>query len=304
MGAGRRRCGSAGRTRDRCTHASPPVGGGVCGGLCRVSLDRVDFNRIAGAFASSAVRNGEREKGPARTLAAIMRQPVFLVAVLNAAAAYVVMSFVMTASPRAVVAAGHGVDAAAEVTRWHLIGMFAPSFITGGLSTHYGVRRILMAGLVLSAISLGIALNGSGLLRLYSAVRKMKASISPTLSAQRRAWTHCGGDAREASAPVRRGRGEHEAADRGQKEAGRTAGDRHAQQNQPIVAESRAHLARSDRRKGRRDDGGRRVATADPAVERRGYAAGKGDRDRAYPASRGSTAPFDARRKGNCTGMT
>ena len=93
-----------------------------------------------------------------------MRQPVFLVAVLNAAAAYVVMSFVMTASPRAVVAAGHGVDAAAEVTRWHLIGMFAPSFITGGLATRYGVRRILMAGLVLSAISLGIALSGPGLL--------------------------------------------------------------------------------------------------------------------------------------------
>lgn len=116
----------------------------------------------------SATEN--EKKGPARTLAAIMRQPVFLVAVLNAAAAYVVMSFVMTASPLAVVAAGHGVDAAAEVTRWHLIGMFAPSFITGGLATRYGVRRILMAGLVLSAISLGIALSGPGLLLFKAAL--------------------------------------------------------------------------------------------------------------------------------------
>lgn len=45
----------------------------------------------------SATEN--EKKGPARTLAAIMRQRVFLVAVLNAAAAYVVMSFVMTSLP-------------------------------------------------------------------------------------------------------------------------------------------------------------------------------------------------------------
>lgn len=100
---------------------------------------------------------------PGRTLTTIMRQPVFLVAVLNAAAAYVVMSFVMTASPLAVVATGHGVDAAAAVTRWHLIGMFAPSFITGRLAARYGVRRILMAGFGLSAVSLGIALSSSEL---------------------------------------------------------------------------------------------------------------------------------------------
>lgn len=98
-----------------------------------------------------------------RSLLTIMRQPVFLVAALNAAVAYMVMSFVMTASPLAVVAAGHGVDAAAGVTRWHLVGMFAPSFITGGLIARFGVLRILVAGAVLLVASLTIALSGSAL---------------------------------------------------------------------------------------------------------------------------------------------
>ena len=80
--------------------------------------------------------------GRGRSLLVIMRQPVFIVAALNAAVAYVVMSFVMSASPLAVVAAGYGVDAAAGVTRWHLIGMFAPSLVTGGLIARFGVRRI------------------------------------------------------------------------------------------------------------------------------------------------------------------
>lgn len=98
-----------------------------------------------------------------RPLLTIMRQPVFIVAALNAAAAYIVMSFVMTASPIAVVTAGHGVDAAAGVTRWHLIGMFTPSFVTGGLIARFGVLRILVAGALLLSASLAIALSGSAL---------------------------------------------------------------------------------------------------------------------------------------------
>ncbi len=101
--------------------------------------------------------------GRGRSLLVIMRQPVFIVAALNAAVAYVVMSFVMSASPLAVVAAGYGVDAAAGVTRWHLIGMFAPSLVTGGLIARFGVRRILVAGVALLGASLALALSSTAL---------------------------------------------------------------------------------------------------------------------------------------------
>lgn len=105
-----------------------------------------------------------------RPLLVIMRQPVFVVAALNAAVAYIVMSFVMTASPLAVVAAGHGVDAAAGVTRWHLVGMFAPSFFTGGLIARFGVLPILVAGGLILSTSLAIALSGAALLAFQVAL--------------------------------------------------------------------------------------------------------------------------------------
>lgn len=98
-----------------------------------------------------------------RSLRAVIRQPVFLAAAINTSAAYIVMSFVMTASPLAVVAAGHGTDAAAGITRWHLLGMFAPSFFTGALIARFGVLPILAVGTLLLLMSAIIALGGSAL---------------------------------------------------------------------------------------------------------------------------------------------
>lgn len=92
--------------------------------------------------------------GERRQLSAIARQPVFIAAVVNAVAAYAVMSFVMTASPLAIVAVGHDVDAAASLTRWHLLGMFAPSFITGRIVSGMGPIPVLLTGGALTLLSL------------------------------------------------------------------------------------------------------------------------------------------------------
>jgi len=110
---------------------------------------------------------GPAEARGGRPLSAIARQPAFVVAVLNAVVAYGVMSFVMTASPLAVVAEGHGADAAASVTRWHLLGMFAPSFVTGGLVARFGVTRVLLAGAGLLLASAAIALADATALTHY-----------------------------------------------------------------------------------------------------------------------------------------
>jgi len=98
-----------------------------------------------------------------RPLAAIVRQPVFISAVVNMTAAYALMAFVMTASPLAVTAAGHGIDSAAEITRWHLLGMFAPSLATGWLIARFGVIRLLFAGAALLLASAVLALSGRSL---------------------------------------------------------------------------------------------------------------------------------------------
>ena len=63
----------------------------------------------------------------------ILRQPVFVASVANNVVGSVAMMFVMTAAPLAAVACGHTIDDGANIIQWHLVGMFAPSFITGTL---------------------------------------------------------------------------------------------------------------------------------------------------------------------------
>jgi MFS family permease len=120
---------------------------------------------VLGALRMPTARSAEVRGG--RPLLAIARQPAFIVAVLNAAIAYGVMSFVMTASPLAVVAEGHGADAAASVTSWHLLGMFLPSFVTGSLIARLGLVRVLLAGAGLLLASGATALANPAALSHY-----------------------------------------------------------------------------------------------------------------------------------------
>src|SRR6266851_854083 len=66
-----------------------------------------------------------------RKLAVIARQPAFIAAVANGVLGYATMVFVMSATPLAAVACGHSSDDAIGIIRMHLLGMFAPSFVTG-----------------------------------------------------------------------------------------------------------------------------------------------------------------------------
>lgn len=54
--------------------------------------------------------------------------------------------------------------------RWHTLGMFVPSFFTGGLIARFGAPRIMLAGIALLAGHVGIALSGVELLHFTSAL--------------------------------------------------------------------------------------------------------------------------------------
>ena len=58
---------------------------------------------------------------------------------LAAAGGYGVMNLLMTATPLAMDMCGHPFADAAFVLEWHVIGMFSPSFFTGGLIRRFGV---------------------------------------------------------------------------------------------------------------------------------------------------------------------
>ncbi|QOR38251.1 MFS transporter [Billgrantia diversa] len=91
--------------------------------------------------------------GQPRPLGEIVRQPVFLVAVLSALIGYGVMNLAMTATPLAMSGAGHHFDHVATTIQWHVLAMFLPSFATGHLTTRFGAPRMITAGCLLLAAS-------------------------------------------------------------------------------------------------------------------------------------------------------
>jgi MFS family permease len=98
--------------------------------------------------------------GPGRPLGEIARQPRFVVAVACGVASYAMMNLVMTSAPLAMVECNHLVSEATLGIQWHVIGMFAPSFFTGGLIVRFGVERMVGLGLALILVSAGISLSG------------------------------------------------------------------------------------------------------------------------------------------------
>jgi MFS family permease len=102
----------------------------------------------------------ERE-GPQRPIGEIMRQPVFIAAALAATFSQAVMNFLMTAAPIAMTQMAHGFADTALVIEWHIVGMFAPGFITGSLIQRFGEIRIIMAGLVMELLCIVVAVSGT-----------------------------------------------------------------------------------------------------------------------------------------------
>ena len=97
--------------------------------------------------------------GDGRPLAEIARQPRFIVAVVCGVASYAMMNMVMTSAPLAMVMCNHSVTEATLGLQWHVLGMYAPSFITGALIARFGIERIAGLGLALivAAAAVGIA---------------------------------------------------------------------------------------------------------------------------------------------------
>jgi len=105
-----------------------------------------------------------------RPLREIFRNPAIPVAMFCAMVSYAVMTFVMTSTPLAIIACGFGNAEAADVVRWHVLAMFAPSFFTGALIVRFGHGKIIGTGLLLLAACTGIALSGIEIEKFYAAL--------------------------------------------------------------------------------------------------------------------------------------
>ena len=125
--------------------------------LAMLVLTRLDIPRLS----------AHEQKDPGRPLSAIMRQPVFVVAVLVSMFSYGIMNLMMTSTPLAMRAHDHHFNDAALVLEWHVIGMYAPSFFTGSLINRIGVLNVIFTGIVLLFVCIAAALAGTAFMNFW-----------------------------------------------------------------------------------------------------------------------------------------
>ncbi len=108
---------------------------------------------------STRKSNGGVDTGE-RPLIEILTSARYLLAIATGVVSYGLMTFVMTASPVAMVGHGHSIDQAALGIQWHILAMYGPSFVTGRLMIRFGKERVAATGLLLIGCSAAVALSG------------------------------------------------------------------------------------------------------------------------------------------------
>ena len=107
--------------------------------------------------------NGASEGGdsrPPRPLRVVARQPSYVVALLASVVGYGSMNLVMTATPLAMQAREFTAEEISFVISCHILGMFAPAFITGHLIRWFGELNVMLWGTLLLAGCVAINLLG------------------------------------------------------------------------------------------------------------------------------------------------
>ncbi len=97
---------------------------------------------------------------PPRPLWEIASQPRYAASVIAAMVAFGTMSFLMSASPLAIVGCGLPHTEAHWVIFLHVMGMFIPSFFTGNLINRFGVLNVMFLGAAILLVGVTSALMG------------------------------------------------------------------------------------------------------------------------------------------------
>jgi MFS family permease len=139
--------------------AASYLGQSACAVLAAIVLQFVKMPRIA---AKAVV--------VARPLGSIVLTPRFVVAAACGMASYATMNTVMTSAPLAMVGCGHSVTDATLGIQWHVLAMYAPSFVTGSLIMRFGVGRITSIGLALIGMTAVVDLSGTTVAHFWTAL--------------------------------------------------------------------------------------------------------------------------------------
>lgn len=144
--------------------------------LAKISVDWLLPALYAGCYAALSILAGiiivilqgiripqlslEQQRNTGRPMRQIIRQPVFIVAVLSGALGYGSMVLIMTATPLAMAGCGFAFSDTATVIQGHVLAMFLPSFFTGSLIQRFGNLRIIVLGSLLTGGCLVANMSG------------------------------------------------------------------------------------------------------------------------------------------------
>ena len=127
----------------------------VIGVLSVISVLVLSGTRLAPVVASGGAT------GTGRPLSELLRLPEIVLPMLGASLSYALMTLIMVAAPLAMVhLCGHSPNEAAGAIQWHVVAMFAPSFVTGAIIKRIGASLVTAIGLLLIIACAVIALNG------------------------------------------------------------------------------------------------------------------------------------------------
>lgn len=109
--------------------------------------------------------------GEVRPMGEVVRQPLFITAVLAGLVGQGVMTYVMTATPISMsVENDFSIQTTAEVIRAHVIAMYLPSLITPLLISRLGLPRMMFLGALAMSVTIAIGLAGHHLMHYWLAL--------------------------------------------------------------------------------------------------------------------------------------
>jgi MFS family permease len=147
--------------------AGIPYAGTMFALIALYVVQAVLFQFYAGVTPASAEREPKRQ----RRLPDIVRQPVFLVAVLGGTAGYGLMSLIMTATPLSMhVNDDFSLEQTTSVIRAHVLGMYTPSLVSGFLIRWLGVVRMMLLGASSLLVTSVIGMQGHAYLHYWWAL--------------------------------------------------------------------------------------------------------------------------------------
>ncbi|MEP4146552.1 MAG: MFS transporter [Halioglobus sp.] len=119
-------------------------------------------------FYVPAERFGHEHRKQARPLREMLSNPSLVLAMASGTIAFVIMSFVMTATPISMhIHHGYSMEDTKWVIQSHIAAMFLPSLLTAWLFKAFSIRGLMIAGLGCYGLTIVIGLSDSSVLGFW-----------------------------------------------------------------------------------------------------------------------------------------